>query len=95
MSIEVVDAEERSRYEAHAGGEQVGYLAYHRSDEEDVMVLPHAEVSTEHEGRGIGSALAQAALDDARSKGLRVVPICPFVVAYLERHPEYADLVVD
>jgi predicted GNAT family acetyltransferase len=44
--------------------------------------------------RGLGSALVAGALDDARARGLRVVPICPFVDAYIRRHPDYADLVV-
>jgi len=57
-------------------------------------VLVHTEVDPDYEGQGIAGALAQYALDDARSRGLGVVPRCAFVQAYLARHPDYADLVV-
>jgi predicted GNAT family acetyltransferase len=56
------------------------------------ITLIHTEVPPALEGRGYGAALAKAALEYAREKHLRVVPRCPFVRAYLERHPEYADL---
>ena len=57
-----------------------------------MIVLVHTEVAPAVEGRGVGSRLVSAALDDIRARGLRLVPICPFVRAYLGRHPEYADL---
>ena len=44
--------------------------------------------------RGLGTALVTGALDDARARGLRVVPLCPFVDAFMRRHPEYADVAV-
>jgi hypothetical protein len=50
-------------------------------------------VDEAHEGQGIGSRLAAGALDDIRGRGLTIVPLCPFVSAYLARHSEYADLV--
>ena len=46
------------------------------------------------EGQGLGARLARFALDDARERGLRVVPLCPFIAAFVKRHPEYQDLVV-
>ena len=57
------------------------------------MVLVHTDVATSAEGSGVGSALVAGALDDIRSRGLRVVPVCPFVAAYIHRHPEDAALV--
>jgi len=57
------------------------------------MDLLHTEVPPEHEGQGYGGALAKAALDYARAEKLRVIPTCPFVRAYVKRHPEYAALV--
>jgi uncharacterized protein len=57
-----------------------------------VIVLVHTEVAPVAKGRGLGSRLVTAALDDIRARGLRLVPICPFVRAYLGRHPEYGDL---
>ncbi len=58
------------------------------------MLLVHTEVPAALEGRGLGGRLVKAALEHARSHGLLVVPRCPFVGGYLERHPEYAGLVV-
>jgi predicted GNAT family acetyltransferase len=60
----------------------------------DVLDLLHTEVAEQFEGRGFASALARAALDYARANSLKVIPTCPFVRKYLERHPEYADLKV-
>lgn len=57
-----------------------------------MIVLVHTEVAPAVEGRGVGSRLVSAALDDIRARGLRLVPICPFVRAYLGRHPEHGDL---
>jgi predicted GNAT family acetyltransferase len=57
-------------------------------------VLVHTEVEPRAEGTGLGSQLVTEALDDIRARGLRVVPLCPFVAAYIRRHPDYADLVV-
>jgi uncharacterized protein len=61
----------------------------------DVLDLMHTRVPPELEGQGYGAALAKAALDYARANGLKVIPTCPFVHAYLRRHKEYADLVKD
>jgi predicted GNAT family acetyltransferase len=58
----------------------------------DVLDLVHTEVDEQFAGRGYASALARAALDYARANNLKVVPTCPFVRKYLERHPEYDDL---
>ena len=57
-----------------------------------VITFTHTEVPKELGGRGIGSQLAKGALDQARERGLKVVPLCPFIKAYIEKHPEYADL---
>jgi predicted GNAT family acetyltransferase len=56
-------------------------------------VLVHTDVATSAEGKGVGSRLVEGALADIRERGLRVVPICPFVADYIRRHPEHADLV--
>lgn len=57
------------------------------------MIMTHTEVPPEFEGRGIGSFLVKTVLDDARSKDLAVVPVCPFVRSYIRDNPEYRDLV--
>ncbi len=61
----------------------------------DVLEMVHTEVPGELEGQGYGASLARAALDYARQEGARVIPSCPFVAAYIERHPGYAELVAD
>jgi uncharacterized protein len=59
----------------------------------EVMDLAHTTVPQEAEGQGVGTSLAKAALDHARREGVKVIPSCPFVASYVERHEEYADLV--
>jgi predicted GNAT family acetyltransferase len=89
--IETHDNSAELRYEALADGRLVGEIRYRR--EPGAIVLVHTEVAPSAEGQHIGSTLAKTALDDIRARGLRVVPFCPFVAAYIRRHPEYADLV--
>jgi len=88
---EVVDVPEASRYELRLGGRLVGLAAYRRRDGH--IALTHTEVDDSCEGCGFGSRLAAAALDDARRQGIDVVPLCPFIAHYIERHPEYEQLV--
>ncbi len=57
-----------------------------------VITFTHTEVPKELGGRGVGSQLAKGALDQARTRGLKVVPLCPFIKAYIEKHPTYQDL---
>ena len=83
-------APERETFEIVVG-DAVAHLDYSRSG--DRIAINHTEVPEAFEGQGVGSRLARAALDHARAEGLRVVVFCPFVRAWLERHPEYADLV--
>jgi len=89
--IVVTDAEDRNRFEAHdADGVLAGFLEYSRTD--DLVIYPHTQVESAFEGKGVGGALAQVALDDARARGLQVLATCPFVAGWLVRHPEYKDL---
>jgi uncharacterized protein len=87
----VVNVPEASRYELRDGERMIGELAYRRRNGR--MALIHTEVDEALERRGLGSRLVAAALDDSRREGLEVVPLCPFVEAFIERHPEYQDLV--
>ncbi|WP_371865854.1 GNAT family N-acetyltransferase [Dictyobacter kobayashii] len=57
------------------------------------MVYLHTEVPPELEHHGLGSKLAQAALEEARTSHLSIVPECPFVAEYIQHHPEYQSLV--
>lgn len=67
-----------------------GYVGYQRDG--DVLTITHTEVPPEIGGRGIAAQLVAAALDHARSQGLKVVPRCPYAKSYIDRHPRYADL---
>ncbi|GAB3592990.1 GNAT family N-acetyltransferase [Angustibacter peucedani] len=90
-TTEVHDDPDRHRYVATVGGAEAGFAAY-RSDGATVT-FTHTEVDDAYEGQGVGSTLVRAALDDVRERGLRVRPLCPFVAAWLQRHPDYQDLV--
>ena len=89
--ITVRDNSAESRYEALLDDEPVGF-AYYRA-EPGRVVFTHTEVPLEAEGKGVASALVRWALDDVRRRGLSAVPLCPFVRAFIARHPEYQDLV--
>ncbi|HEU4349268.1 MAG TPA: NAD(+)/NADH kinase [Actinoplanes sp.] len=89
----VVDSFEQSRYEVLLGGDVAGVLQYRRHGE--LMELAHTEIDPAFEGRGLAGRLASAALEDARARSTPVRVTCPFVKSYLERHPEYADVVED
>lgn len=88
--LTVTDNPAELRYEALVDGSLVGEIRYRT--EPGLVVLVHTEVEPSVEGTGVGSRLVAGALEDIRARGLRVVPLCPFVAAYLRRHPEYADL---
>ena len=79
------------RYELLLDGERVGEILY--SLKPAKIVLLHTEIAPSLEGTGLGGHLVADALDDIRSRGLQVMPLCPFVAAYIRRHPEYEDLV--
>jgi hypothetical protein len=87
----VSDRPEQHRYVISRGEQRAGLLFYRLEGER--ITFTHAEIDPAFEGQGLGSQLARFALDDARSRGLAVIPRCPFVESYVERHPEYADLV--
>jgi predicted GNAT family acetyltransferase/glutaredoxin len=87
----VVNVPPAHRYELLLHGRRIGLLAYRQRHKR--VAFTHTEVSPGCEGQGFGSRLAAAALDDARRQGLAVVPICPFIGAFIHRHPEYRDLV--
>jgi predicted GNAT family acetyltransferase len=89
-SVEVVDNEAANRFEASVAGKSA-LLTYRRTPRE--IVFYHAEVPPELEGHGIGSKVVRTGLEFARQHGLKVVPLCPFVVSYLHQHQEYVDLV--
>lgn len=79
-----------NRFEAYLDGETAfaEYVLHNGA-----MVLPHTVVPPAFEGKGVGSALAKAALGYAREHGLKVKPSCPFMAGYIAKHPEWQDLV--
>jgi predicted GNAT family acetyltransferase len=91
--IEVADAPERDRYELSRDGEVVGYSAYRARP--GLIAFVHTEVDERLEGQGLGDRLIRFALEDARGRDLAVLPFCPFVKAFIERHREFEALVPD
>lgn len=89
MADAVRDNTQRHRFELDAGG-HVAFSNYKRDG--STLTVLHTEVPKELGGKGIGSALVRGLLDIARAQGLKVVPLCPFVAGYIDKHPEYADL---
>jgi predicted GNAT family acetyltransferase len=90
--LEVRDNPAELRYELVLDGNLAGTIRYRRLP--GALALVHTEVEPELEGRGLGARLVAGALEDIRARGLRLVPICPYVRSYVDRHPEYGDLVV-
>jgi predicted GNAT family acetyltransferase len=91
VTTEVRDNPALLRYELLVDGEVTGFVQYNMRDGR--MVLVHTEVDEEDEGKGLAGILVAGTLDDVRRRGLRIVPVCPYVERYIERHPEYDDLV--
>jgi len=89
--IRVEENAELRRYEVYVDDVLAGIAEYR--DAPDRRTMFHTNVEDAFEGRGLAGALAARALDDIRSKGMSVVPTCPFIRSYIERHPGYADLV--
>jgi uncharacterized protein len=87
----VVDNPAEHRFEIRADGALAGFAAY-RADERE-HVFTHTEIDPAYEGKGLGSVLIRGALDDVRSRGRAVLPVCPFVRSFVERHPDYLALV--
>ncbi|MEP6469480.1 MAG: GNAT family N-acetyltransferase [Chloroflexota bacterium] len=88
----LVDNQAQHRYELWIGEERAGTIEY--STLPEAIVLIHTEVDAAFEGKGVGSRLVHDALADVRSRGLKVVPKCPFVRSYLSRHPHEADVLL-
>lgn len=93
MTLEVTHNPALARYEAHLDGVLAGFAEYSLGT--DLIVFPHTEVKPAFEGHGVGSAIIGFALDDVRANQpeREVLPLCPFVQGWIQRHPDYADLV--
>ena len=89
-SYAIRDNVEKRRFEIDLGDRSIAIAEYDLDP--DKIVLTHTAVPPPHEGKGLGSALIRFALKSARGRGLKVVPICPFVAAYFKKHAEEQDL---
>lgn len=91
-SVKVVHNPDRQRYELDDNGSVIGYADYHPADDTQ-LVFDHTVVDDAYSGQGLVGKLVRFALDDVRERGKRVVPVCPFVDSFIDKHPEYQDLV--
>ena len=91
VTVRVADDKERHRYEAYVDNALAAYATYELTS--GGIVFLHTQTEPAFEGHGIASRLAETALDDVRARGLHVIPRCPFIAGYIQRHPAYADLV--
>jgi predicted GNAT family acetyltransferase len=87
--VAVFDNAEKHRFEADLG-DSVAFAEYILTSTK--IIFSHTEVPPAHEGKGIGSVLIKAGLASARTRGLKVIPTCPFFASYMKRHPETHDL---
>lgn len=88
--IELRKNEAAGQYEIYSDGQRVGLASYLVRGE--LVVLPHTETLPAFSGRGLASRLIGFSLDDVRAQGRKVRPDCPFVAAFIDKNPEYADL---
>lgn len=88
----LVDNKEKKQYEFHIG-EYMPKIEYIKSETGEIY-LTHTEVPVALEGQGIGSQLIKKALEDIKSQGLLLVPLCPFVAGYIQKHPEWRSIVM-
>jgi Predicted acetyltransferase len=89
-SVNVVMNEAERQFQVKIGDE-IAFAEYRLVDHG--IILPHTVVPESFEGKGVGSALAKAALGYAREHGLQVIPLCPFMAGYIRKHPEWHDIV--
>ena len=88
----LIDNADAHRYELVIDGVVAGYVEYH--DRGHRRALNHTVIEPAYEGQGLGSKLARGVLDDMRARGLELLPYCPFIRSYVDKHrDEYVDLV--
>ena len=89
----VTDNPAKDRYEMHVGAELAGFVDYRLNDHAKAISLVHTEVEPAFKHLHLATHLAQFSLDDARARGLAVLPFCPYIMSWIKKHPDYADLV--
>jgi hypothetical protein len=93
MALALRDDTDQHRFELVVDGEVAG-MAYYRL-RDGAVVITHSEVDPRFRGRGLGNELARRTLDEIRSRGAEVVPLCPFFARYVSEHHEYDDIVAE
>jgi predicted GNAT family acetyltransferase len=88
----VVRNDTQHRYEVWYGDRLAGFAEFRERDNDTVFI--HTEVDSEYSGKGLGNALAHSAIEDGIARGRTIVPRCPFIKSWLDRHPEYDAYVV-
>lgn len=95
--VQVRDVPPEQRFEAVRDGEVVGFVTYQvrsgRDGGPSVYALLHTEIDPDAGGGGVGSSLVRGTLESLRDSGFQLLPFCPFVRGWIERHPEFTDLV--
>jgi uncharacterized protein len=89
--VSVMDNPRASQFELRANGVLAGYVTYR--DARSGRAFEHTVIATEYQGMGLASQLIRSALNEARATGRTVLPLCPFVRSFIQRHPAYVDLV--
>ncbi|MDU1905517.1 MAG: GNAT family N-acetyltransferase [Dysgonomonas sp.] len=92
MEYEVKHNEKANRFEAVIGEKVIGLIDYMISSDKKLIIVPHTEVNSEFEGRGIAGEMTKVLLGYVRENNMSISPICPYTAAYITRHPEYQDL---
>lgn len=89
----VRDNKREQRFEMALGEGKTAFIRYAETGE-GMVELTHTEVPEEFEGKGIGSKLVRGTFEILREENLQMMPLCPFITAYLQRHPEYQSLAI-
>lgn len=90
-NVRIRDVPDEGAYVVEVDGRRAGKAEYRVRNDRKVFV--HTEIDDEFSGMGLGTRLVAHALDDVRSEGGQMVPLCPFFAAYIKRHPEYEAIV--
>jgi len=94
ISITREDKPSGGRYVAHVEGKPEAEMTFSRAGEK-ILIIDHTGVPDELGGMGVGKALVEFMVMDVRSRGLKVIPLCPFTNATLRKHPEWQDILKD
>ena len=90
--MNIIDNKEKKRFEAQVEGHQA-FVEY--SVKPNILVLEHTEVDKALAGKGVGGEMIEAVLLEMELRGLKVIPECPFITKYIEKHPEWKSIVAE